>query len=105
MNPDKITGVCDKCNESVLAKDDVSLVEAAGEDSALAALIYLPRHIKCSPSRAQFIMCEGFGEPDSRPQYDKRNMGVADRERQETRMTANYLRHCIDMGLGAKVLG
>ena len=78
---------CDVCGKTVEKKDDVAVLGIfAGGDWYY--VLALPLHIRCDPSRAQYIVHPGF-EPvvDDRPEYDKRLLPadeVADREQRWT---------------------
>ena len=64
---------CFRCGQPVHLADSVAMLE--GKLGHLINCITAPSiHIRCSPSRAQFIMHPAFGEPavDTRPEYDKR---------------------------------
>ena len=85
---------CDKCGEPGDRAQDITMVEAMAFDEPITTYAYMARHIRCSPSRAQYILVEPYGIPDARPQYDKRiheknglTVEVAERERQ---FTAGY---------------
>ena len=67
---------CDKCELPVDRKDDASILESIRRKSLAAlnwtVLVSQPRHIRCSPSRAQYIVHEDFPPcVDERPEYDK----------------------------------
>jgi len=76
---------CDACGQHVCRQDSVAWLEVALGNASPAATILIrgDRHIRCSPSRAQFITDPAFGGPvvDDRPQYDKRRLS---RSQQET---------------------
>ena len=65
--------ICDVCKEEVVRKDDATHIEAIATNSLAVVFLGYPRHIRCSPSRAQHIVHEDF-EPvvDDRQAYDKR---------------------------------
>jgi hypothetical protein len=66
-------GMCDVCKEEVEYKDDASILEAIATDRAAVAFFGSPRHIRCSPSRAQYIVHEDFAPMvDDRESFDKR---------------------------------
>ncbi len=79
---------CDKCHQEVLPRDDVTLVEGIAAKSAGIALGSVPRHIRCSPSRGQYI--KGLGIVDNRPEYDKRLLPAAERAQYEKAWTDAY---------------
>lgn len=69
---------CDKCGLPVRAREDATILDAIRMDCPGHILIARPRHIRCSPSRAQYITDPAF-EPvvDERPEYDKRLLSPA----------------------------
>jgi hypothetical protein len=58
-------------------------------------MAYKSRHIKCSPSRAQYIVNPDF-EPvvDYRPEYDKRRRNVFERSQSEIKYSNAWLEMC-----------
>ena len=61
---------CDKCNLPVEKKDSATWLSVmVGEMPAFGLFLCADRHIKCSPSRAQYI--RGFDIVDKRPAYNK----------------------------------
>lgn len=82
---------CDKCGKPVHPKDDSVLMEhhITGNDFILA--VGGARHIKCSPSRAQYVIVDG--KPlavDNRPEYDKLNRDAGLVYEQECLWTSAY---------------
>lgn len=52
--------VCDKCGEEVSHKDDATHLEAIAFGPPSGVFFSVPRHIMCSPSRAQYIVHDEF---------------------------------------------
>mgnify|MGYP003645158130 CR=1 FL=1 len=85
-------GMCDVCEKKVEYKDDASVIEAIAYDKPAAAFISNPRHINCSPSRAQYIVHEDFGPiVDERESYDKRLLPEAMRRKREQLYTDAFV--------------
>lgn len=62
--------LCDKCNLPVDPKDDiVRMMVTGGLLNGINLIFFKPRHIRCSPSRAQYIFDDVI---DYRPEFDKR---------------------------------
>ena len=65
--------ICDRCGEIVQSNNDVMHLHAIIKDDPML-MFYQPkkRHIRCSPSTAQYIVHESF-EPikDNRAKYTK----------------------------------
>ena len=90
---------CDKCGKHVKEEEDIVAIEGMMPDRFTYGIA--PRHIACSPSRAQYILAEPYGQPDERPEYDKRGhirngLGeeVAQHERKWTRAYHEHQRAC-----------
>ena len=86
---------CDRCGKPVPEEDNILNVDALMEDGF--AYGFAPRHIACSPSRAQYICVEPYGQPDERPEYDKRILAQKGYgwlvETMERRWTDAYRKH------------
>ncbi len=86
---------CDRCGEYVPEEDNILDVEALMADGFTYG--FAPRHIACSPSRAQYICVEPYGQPDERPEYDKRihvaNGLAKEVEEHEKEWTDAFLKH------------
>lgn len=64
---------CDKCGQPVLPREDAVILDAIQYGEPLLMLFNQPRHITCSPSRAQYVCHPDFPPVvDKRKQYDKR---------------------------------
>ena len=64
---------CDICGEIVDRRDDATHLEAVAYKVNSGVLVSRPRHIRCSPSRAQYIVHDCFSPvEDNRQAYDKR---------------------------------
>ena len=84
---------CDKCGKEVEPKDDAVLIYAALTGNLFDVLAEA-RHIRCSPSRAQYIVHEDFPEVvDNRPQHDKRLKDPKDVKADELLWTQAWLIH------------
>jgi hypothetical protein len=81
---------CDKCGKSVSYKDDAVVLDSLYYAAPIWSFFACSRHIKCSPSRNQFILIKPFGVPDSRPKYDKRNLPFFERIYKEIGYTICY---------------
>lgn len=82
---------CDKCNLPVDKRDSATwLIVYAGEMSAMELFMCHDRHIKCSPSRAQYI--PELGIMETREQYDKLKRDAGLVHLQETLYTDAYHR-------------
>ena len=63
---------CDKCDKPVSSNEDITYLDAIAFEDPSRIISALPRHILCSPSRAQYIVHEDFPEVvEKRPRYDK----------------------------------
>lgn len=81
--------ICDKCGMPVARKDSALwLAVTAGEVKAPGLFVFDERHIRCSPSRAQYI--PSFNVVDDRPEYDKRLLQPAERLAREALWTAAF---------------
>lgn len=64
---------CDVCGSPVEKLDSATQLSVeAGEMPAFGLMVYSDRHIRCSPSRAQYITQLEPPVVDERPEYDKR---------------------------------
>lgn len=64
---------CDKCGQEVSNWDDIIAMEAIIYGEPFGLFVFAARHIRCSPSRAQYIVHPDFTQVvDDRPEYDKR---------------------------------
>jgi hypothetical protein len=82
---------CAKCGQPVLPQDDAVRMDMFRSSAHAATLFLAPAvHIRCSPSRAQYIIAPEFGEPvvDDRPQYDKRLRHEHERAEREAETTS-----------------
>lgn len=61
--------LCDKCELPVLPYEDATIFDALLYNLP-AMIMSRPRHILCSPSRAQYIL--DLNVVETRPEYDKR---------------------------------
>jgi hypothetical protein len=66
---------CDKCGRPVAYHEDATVLLAKVEGRSELVLSFSARHIRCDPSRAQYIVDPKFKPPviDPRPEHDKRN--------------------------------
>lgn len=65
--------ICDRCGNLVEPQDDAVALSALCLNEPVYNLIFGTRHIRCSPSRAQYIVHPQFAAiADDRPEYDKR---------------------------------
>ena len=79
---------CDMCGEIVSHKEDATILEALVYKRPITIFLASARHIRCSPSRAQYIMHENFDAIiDQRAAYDKRCLPAHMREAGETLWT------------------
>ena len=79
---------CDICGEIVSRKEDATMLEALVYKRPLTIFLASARHIRCSPSRAQYIAHEKFDTIiDQRAAYDKRCLPAPMREAGETLWT------------------
>lgn len=89
---------CDKCGHPVAQHEDATWLDAIANDNPVVVLFSQARHIRCSPSRAQFIVHPAF-EPvvDDRPEYDKRLLAPKDAHHLEAHYTQAWIQlqqHC-----------
>ena len=85
-------GMCDVCNNEVEYKDDASILGAIATDRAAVAFFSSPRHIRCSPSRAQYIVHEDFAPMvDHREAFDKRQYPDDVRQKNEKMWTDAFV--------------
>lgn len=99
---------CDRCGKPVPEEDNILNVDALILNTLGDGFVYggapvsfvygfAPRHIACSPSRAQYICVEPYGQPDERAEYDKRILvqkGYGELvETMERRWTDAYRKH------------
>jgi hypothetical protein len=84
---------CDKCGKPVRASEDATTLQWLAHHD-LSAMFGRPRHIRCSPSRAQYIMDASFSPPmvDGRPEYDKRLLPDGERMAHEAAWTQAWIR-------------
>jgi hypothetical protein len=82
---------CDKCGKPVPPTQDAVILDALQYGEPLMLLFNQPRHITCSPSRAQYI-CHPDFKPvvDERKQYDKRLLDESTRYLRELDVTAAW---------------
>jgi hypothetical protein len=79
---------CDMCGEIVSYKEDATILEALVYKRPITIFLAAARHIRCSPSRAQYIVHENFDAIiDQRAAYDKRCLPAHMREAGETLWT------------------
>lgn len=84
--------MCDKCGKPVLHNEDATVLAAIAQRVPFLVLVYAPRHILCSPSRAQYIVHDGFPPVvDDRPEYDKRLLPKKERELSEAAFTEAWI--------------
>lgn len=82
---------CDICGEIVSHKEDATVLEALVYKRPTTVFLASARHIRCSPSRAQYIVHEKFDSIiDHREAYDKRCLPAPMREAGETLWTAAW---------------
>jgi len=76
---DKIDGNCTVCGELVKRIDSAVHIESHIDGRGGILMMAAPKHIQCSPSRAQWINHPEF-EPvvDDRPEYDRRQLDLDD---------------------------
>ena len=81
-------GECDKCGQVVEKWEDATLFAAIYNDSPATPFISGKRHIRCSPSRAQFIVHPYFPPVvDTRPAFDKQYLNPVLRAELEEKYT------------------
>jgi hypothetical protein len=82
---------CDKCDQEVHPTEDMTIIAANANRCPASVFVSHARHIRCSPSRAQFIVHPDF-EPvvDDRSEYDKRLMDETERQELEKKWTAAW---------------
>ena len=89
---DQRTYPCSICSKPVARTDDATLLEAEYLDSPFSVLFYASKHIRCSPSRAQYIVHPEFSSvTDERPEYDKRKRSARVVKRDEVKYTRAWL--------------
>lgn len=82
---------CDKCGLPVDKRDSATWLSVyAGEMPAYGLFLCVDRHIKCSPSRAQYI--PELGIMETREEYDKLNFDAGWIFQQEQLYTDAYHR-------------
>lgn len=69
--------LCRRCNQEVRPDEDIAWLESIMADKPALVFIISPCHIRCSPSRAQYIYDDVV---DDRPEYDKRLLSAEERE-------------------------
>src|SRR5690349_5283066 len=85
---------CDKCGKPVVKREDATWLNVeAGYMNGLGLLVYGNRHIRCSPSRAQYIVHPDFAPViDPRPEFDKTLVPEDERREMTRRYTDAWLR-------------
>ena len=85
-------GTCDVCRLPVAEHEDATHFSAILNGEPATPFLCGKRHIRCSPSRAQYIVAPEFGAPvvDDRPDFDKRLLDVRERRQRETLYTAAW---------------
>ena len=80
---------CDVCDQEVSKGEDATWLDGIRTGENLSVLVNHARHIKCSPSSAQYIIAPEFGLPvvDERPEYDKRLRDPSEVEELEREFT------------------
>ena len=80
---------CDVCDQEVSKGEDATWLDGIRTGENLSVLVNHAGHIKCSPSRAQYIIAPEFGLPvvDERPEYDKRLRDPSEVEELEREFT------------------
>jgi len=85
---------CDKCGKEVHPRDDMSWVKAKLHNQPAIVLFIGARHLRCSPSRSQYIVHEDFDSiVDDRPEYDKKNLPEEQRTEYEKTWTDAWVAH------------
>ena len=85
--------VCDKCNDEVRLAEDVTDLEAVVSGSGFAVFAHRARHIRCSPSRAQYVVHPEFPPVvDDREAFDKRTLPEEVVSKREALYTSAWLR-------------
>jgi hypothetical protein len=84
--------LCDKCNKPVIPCEDATVLASVLISDPIFFFFCQPRHIRCSPSRAQYIVHPDF-EPviDDRPKWDKRLLPEEVRKDREEEHTKAWL--------------
>ena len=84
--------VCDACKKEVSHIEDATVLESIAFKTPTIVFSNSPRHIRCSPSRAQYIMHENF-EPivDDRAAWDKRLLPYPMQQAREKIWTDGWL--------------
>lgn len=80
--------ICIKCGLPVEEKEDLSFLIADMENKPAIIMMLYPQHIKCSPSRAQYIL--DLNVYDDRPEYNKLLMDIDFVLEQEEKWTNAY---------------
>ncbi len=88
-----VTTVCDRCKKHVALTDDViELQSIIQNDQHLPFTIKKCRHIRCSPSSAQWIIHPDFDLiTDSRPKYNKKQYPLEQQKTFEKQYTNAWL--------------
>lgn len=84
---------CNVCEKEVKPYNSAVHLEAEVMKQAVLVFLSSPRHIRCSPSRAQYIVHPQFQPPviDNRAQFDKLLLAPEERQRIETAVTNAWL--------------
>ncbi len=84
---------CNVCEKEVKPHNSANHLEAIVMKQTVMVLLFHLHHIRCSPSRAQYIVHPQFQPPvvDDRPQLDKRLLDADERQRIETAVTNAWL--------------
>ena len=84
--------LCDVCNLEVNPKEDATFLDAIFSGVNLTIFLNTARHIRCSPSRVQYIVHPDFGEKvvDDRESYDKRKKPAEIVRDHELKMTGAW---------------
>ena len=92
--------LCDVCGGEVedLAESDLYLRYVLGEVEPDVLHTVPERHIRCNPTRAQFIVADGFEPVEVDGFFDKAGLDPDFREAEELRVSRGYLRLCELMG-------
>ncbi|WZO97863.1 hypothetical protein EP7_004915 [Isosphaeraceae bacterium EP7] len=92
--------LCEVCGQEVddLVDSDLYLRYVLGEVEPDLLHKVAERHLRCNPSRAQFIVAEGFEPVAVEGPFDKAELDPEFVSAEETRVTRGYLRLCELMG-------
>jgi hypothetical protein len=92
--------LCEVCGQEVddLVDSDLYLRYVLGEIEPDVLHKVPERHIRCNPSRAQFIVAQGFEPVVVEGPFDKAELDAEFVADEETRVTRGYLRLCELMG-------